>query len=308
MKHRTVRTLLHTCVRLTIGLGMLIALALSLVVPPAEAATRTFVGFDVTADGQGYLMMSSAGEFYAYGTARAWPNPTGFSGSMTSVAITADGQGALAMSSAGQFYAYGTVPPRSNPTGFTGGMVAVALTRDGQGMASLSGSGQVYAYGTVVWRGNGDPGTGGGTSGYAFIVPRNLVTLSQLGAKHHDYPASDLPVGTGTPYYAVIGGKISYTGNDGACGLGIMLSGDDGVLYTYCHGSERLVANGSRVTAGQLLGKTGNTGTTSTGPHLHFQIKYPSSTLRCPQTFLQAIYSAQVPPSPKTLPTTGCYY
>ncbi len=156
MKHRTVRTLLHTCVRLTIGLGMLIALALSLVVPSAEAATRTFVGFDVTADGQGYLMMSSAGEFYAYGTARAWPNPTGFSGSMTSVAITADGQGALAMSSAGQFYAYGTARAWPNPdrSGQSSTMTSVAITADGQGAVATSSAGQFYAYGTVPPRSN----------------------------------------------------------------------------------------------------------------------------------------------------------
>ena len=130
--------------------------------------TRGFASLDTTADGKSYLLMSSAGQFYAYGSARAWPNPTGFSGSMVSVAVTADGQGAVGVSSAGQYYAYGTVPARANPRDLTNGIVAVTLTSNAQGMAALSGSGQIYAYGSVRWLGNGDPGEA------------NIVTVGML--------------------------------------------------------------------------------------------------------------------------------
>ena len=104
---------------------------------------------DVTADGQGYLLISTAGEFYAYGTAHAWPNPTGFSGQFTGLSMTAGGQGALAMTSAGQFYAYGNARPQPNVVGFGGRMVSVAITADGQGALAMSSAGQFYAYGTA---------------------------------------------------------------------------------------------------------------------------------------------------------------
>ncbi|GAA2590972.1 hypothetical protein GCM10010435_82110 [Winogradskya consettensis] len=104
---------------------------------------------DVTADGQGYLLLSTKGEFYAYGTAHPWPNPAGFSGQFTGLAMTPSGQGAIAMTSAGQFYAYGTARPQPNPVGFSGRMVSVAITADGQGVLAMSSAGQFYAYGTA---------------------------------------------------------------------------------------------------------------------------------------------------------------
>jgi hypothetical protein len=153
----------------------------------ANAATRTFTGLGLTANGQGYLLVSSAGEFYAYGNAHPQPNPTGSSGivgvavtadgqgalavsnsgqfyaygtahawnnitvssGIVGVAVTADGQGALAVSKTGQFYAYGTAHPQPNPTGFSGSIVGVALTADGQGALAVSSAGQFYAYGTA---------------------------------------------------------------------------------------------------------------------------------------------------------------
>jgi GH24 family phage-related lysozyme (muramidase) len=129
----------------------------------------------LTADGQGAVAVSSAGQFYAYGTARPQQNPSGFGGEIVDVALTADGQRLLAVSSAGQFYAYGTARPQQNPSGFTGGIVRASLTADGQGAAALSGSGQVYAYNPVQYRGNGDPGS---TSGR--LLPGGLQ-LSSAG-------------------------------------------------------------------------------------------------------------------------------
>src|SRR5258705_420312 len=56
----------------TFVLSVVVSTALLLygLVSPAGAATRTFTGLGLTGNGQGYLLVSSAGEFYAYGTAR----------------------------------------------------------------------------------------------------------------------------------------------------------------------------------------------------------------------------------------------
>ena len=146
--------------------------------------------------------------------------------------------------------------------------------------------------------------SGGGTT-YSLPVPKSALPRSEYDDPHHDYPAIDLPVPTGTPAYAVRAGTVTRI-NDSSCGMGINLTGTDGAVYTYCHLSAWSVASGATVTAGQRIGSTGNTGN-STGPHLHFGIR-TGSTRRCPQPFLLAIYDGVTPPAATSLPTTGCYY
>ncbi|HEY0736265.1 MAG TPA: peptidoglycan-binding protein [Herpetosiphonaceae bacterium] len=144
----------------------------------------------------------------------------------------------------------------------------------------------------------------GGTGGYSLPLSRSALPRSEYDDPHHDYPAIDLPVGTGTPVYATRGGNASRVSGS-SCGNGYVVSGNDGATYTYCHLSS-FVAGSTTVNTGQLLGYSGNTGN-STGPHLHFAIKY-GGVSRCPQRLLLAIYDGVSVPHPSTLPTTGCYY
>ncbi|WP_311131928.1 golvesin C-terminal-like domain-containing protein [Nonomuraea gerenzanensis] len=144
----------------------------------------------------------------------------------------------------------------------------------------------------------------GGTA-FSLPLPRTALPRSEYDDPHHDYPAIDLPVGTGTPAYAVRAGTVAVI-DDSLCGRGINLTGTDGAVYTYCHFSSWSVSNGASVGAGQQIGLTGNTGN-STGPHLHFGIR-TGSTRRCPQNFLLAIYDGATPPAASSLPTTGCSY
>ena len=122
---------------------------------------------------------------------------------------------------------------------------------------------------------------------------------------HHDYPAADIPVPTGTPLYAVTNGVVVSTPTSGRCGIGVVMNGDDGAQYTYCHGlpGSHTIANGDRVTVGQHLLDSASTGN-STGPHLHFGIE-AGGAKRCPQPFLVSIADGQ-PLAPEGLPTTGC--
>ncbi|WP_422769105.1 peptidoglycan DD-metalloendopeptidase family protein [Plantactinospora sp. WMMC1484] len=146
--------------------------------------------------------------------------------------------------------------------------------------------------------------TGGGT-GFSLPLPRTALPRSEYDDPHHDYPAIDLPVPTGTAAYAVRAGTVVRI-DDSSCGRGINLTGTDGAIYTYCHFSAWSVASGATVTAGQRIGSTGNTGN-STGPHLHFGIR-TGSTRRCPQNFLLALYDGVTPPAATSLPTSGCSY
>jgi murein DD-endopeptidase MepM/ murein hydrolase activator NlpD len=142
-------------------------------------------------------------------------------------------------------------------------------------------------------------------SNFSLPLPRSALPRSEYDDPHHDYPAIDLPVGTGTAAYAVRAGTVVRI-NDSSCGMGINLTGTDGAVYTYCHFSAWSVAGGATVAAGQRIGSTGNTGN-STGPHLHFGIR-TGSTRRCPQNFLLALYDGNTPPAASSLPTTGCFY
>jgi murein DD-endopeptidase MepM/ murein hydrolase activator NlpD len=144
-----------------------------------------------------------------------------------------------------------------------------------------------------------------GSPSITLPLSRGALPRSEYDDPHHDYPAIDLPVGTGTPAYAVRAGTVVVI-DDSSCGRGINLTGADGAIYTYCHFSSWSVSNGASVSAGQQLGLTGNTGN-STGPHLHFGIR-TGSTRRCPQNFLLALYDGATPPAASSLPTTGCFY
>jgi murein DD-endopeptidase MepM/ murein hydrolase activator NlpD len=124
---------------------------------------------------------------------------------------------------------------------------------------------------------------------------------------HHDYPAADIPVPTGTPLFAVTNGVVVGTPTSGKCGIGVIFNGDDGAQYTYCHGNPgtQAVAIGDRVSVGQRILDSASTGN-STGPHLHFGIRV-DGTQRCPQPFFVAIADG-APLAPRGLPTNRCAY
>ncbi|NMH98385.1 M23 family metallopeptidase [Pseudonocardia acidicola] len=117
-----------------------------------------------------------------------------------------------------------------------------------------------------------------GSIGYD-VVLRKGKTGSSLSAPHHDHPAIGMTVVSGTPFHVITSGTATRPYQAGGCGIGVTLRGDDGATCTYCHAT-RITAAGT-VTGGRL-GLTGSAGN-STGPHLHLQMRYPASTLRCPQ-------------------------
>jgi soluble lytic murein transglycosylase-like protein len=121
---------------------------------------------------------------------------------------------------------------------------------------------------------------------------------------HHDYPAADIPVPTGTPVYAPANGTVHYWG--GLCGEGLIVRAGDGVEFVYCHGSEMLVRDGAEVSAGDPIMRSGNTGN-STGPHLHVGINVDGTRV-CPQPWLVAVAEGSEVPNPGDLPRSGCSY
>lgn len=130
---------------------------------------------------------------------------------------------------------------------------------------------------------------------------------------HHDYPAADIPVPTGTPIYSVVAGQVVSRADDGRCGWGVTIDGVDGARYTYCHASSVSadIQPGVEVQAGQQImasgGETGTAGAgTSTGPHLHLGIRVDGVSV-CPQNLLVALSQGQAV-AVGSLPTSGCFY
>lgn len=127
-----------------------------------------------------------------------------------------------------------------------------------------------------------------------------------LVAPHHDYPAIDIPVPIGTPVFAVTAGAIVAVTADASCGYGLVLRGDDGWDYVYCHGSTVVVGVGAEVGPGDLIMWSGNTGN-STGPHLHFGVQTPDGHRLCPQPLLTDWYHGK-PSTPASVTDAGCTY
>lgn len=73
---------------------------------------------------------------------------------------------------------------------------------------------------------------------------------------------------------AAHGGKVEFAGKDGAWGNTIVIRGDDGLVTRYSHNSENYVKTGDPVSAGDTIGKVGNTGNVrgKTGLHVDFRV------------------------------------
>lgn len=89
--------------------------------------------------------------------------------------------------------------------------------------------------------------------------------------QHHGV---DLTLKTGDPIYATFCGRVRISQyNTGGYGHLVIIRHDNGLETYYGHLSERMVAAGQWVEAGQIIGLGGSTGR-STGPHLHFETRY----------------------------------
>ena len=101
---------------------------------------------------------------------------------------------------------------------------------------------------------------------------------SKFGNRNHPILKSvkfhrgvDIAVSLGTPVYAGIRGIVTFAGKRGNYGNLIEIEGSDGIKVRYAHLSKIDVVAGQRVSDGEKVAETGNTGM-STGPHLHYEI------------------------------------
>jgi len=171
---------------------------------------------------------------------------------------------------------------------------------------SSSGGGAPSSGSVVCGGGNGEV-----VNGFSLPVDRKFYDENPewFTKPHHDYPAADIPVPTGSRVYSMTDGTVIKAPVNGGCGVGVIIDDANGVRYTYCHGSDGGTVSGARtgdkVTAGQFIMSSASTGDSS-GPHLHLQITV-SGQNRCPQTLFTGIAEG-TPPDVNTLPSGGCTY
>lgn len=98
--------------------------------------------------------------------------------------------------------------------------------------------------------------------------PFGLRWSGILPRTHHGV---DLRAPTGTEVRTMAAGQVRFAGGMNGYGNVIWIDHRGDLLTAYAHLSEILVSPGATVVSGQVVGLSGNTGT-STAPHLHFEV------------------------------------
>lgn len=88
-----------------------------------------------------------------------------------------------------------------------------------------------------------------------------------------------------TPVYAPGGGLVEFIGRKGGLGRTIVINHGFGYKTVYGHLNKYKVKKGQKVTRGDLIGLTGSSGSLSTGPHLHYEVKHNGIALN-PRNFI----------------------
>lgn len=82
----------------------------------------------------------------------------------------------------------------------------------------------------------------------------------------------DIAVAEGTPIRAAKGGTVIMASYNGGYGNYTCIDHGSGLSTCYAHQSAFAASSGQSVNQGQVIGYSGNTGS-STGPHLHFEVR-----------------------------------
>ena len=116
-------------------------------------------------------------------------------------------------------------------------------------------------------------------SGYTHIAsPYGYRICPFHGRELHR--GADITAPGGTPIMAARSGVVLVSTYGSSYGNYVTIAHSDGTRSLYAHMSSRAISPGSTVSAGQVIGYVGSTGS-STGNHLHFEIWTNSSSSSC---------------------------
>ena len=120
----------------------------------------------------------------------------------------------------------------------------------------------------------------GGKGGGLYAAPQGAIT-AMFGAQDNSLWASsggkhtgmDIAMPVGSPVDAAMDGVVSSIDAGPGYGTSLVINHDNGYQTVYGHLSERLVNLGDRVSKGQRIARSGDSGN-STGPHLHYEVRF----------------------------------
>ena len=112
-----------------------------------------------------------------------------------------------------------------------------------------------------------------------FTMPVSMARVtSSFGMRFHPllgftrmHKGIDIGTAWGTPIHAPADGTIVYAGRSGGYGNYIKMAHGGNIVTCYGHLSRFASRSGQRVSRGQIIGYSGNSGL-STGPHLHWEV------------------------------------
>ncbi len=140
----------------------------------------------------------------------------------------------------------------------------------GFGTVSMTGSNNTHA---LIAELTADDDSPAPTGGYSSPIPgdwRSLVSC-EFGTGYVGHTGMDLALPIGTELRAVADGTVLFTrASTTGYGVHVVINHGGGVVTLYAHCSKILVGEGQKVTKGQAIALSGNTGR-STGPHLHLE-------------------------------------
>ena len=104
-----------------------------------------------------------------------------------------------------------------------------------------------------------------------FISPATGFVSKRFDEKKAHF-GMDIVLKEGTPVFASASGFVIFADYTIDFGYIVILNHGDGFITVYKHCSSLLKRERERVEQGEIIALSGNSGTKSTGPHLHFEI------------------------------------
>lgn len=130
-----------------------------------------------------------------------------------------------------------------------------------------------------------------------FVLPvstKYYHVTSKMGRRWNIMHAGlDIACPSGSPVVAAADGVVTESSFYGSYGNAIIIRHNNlnNVISIYGHNSVLLVKEGEKVIKGQIIALSGNTGH-STGPHLHFEVRYDTVILN-PEHYLPGMINPE---------------
>ena len=104
------------------------------------------------------------------------------------------------------------------------------------------------------------------------LFPPVTGTISQGYDTRAEHYAVDVVVPRNSPVKAVAEGNVIFAGWTTETGYVIVINHPFNIISVYKHNASLNVSQGEAVETGQVIAIAGNSGTMTTGPHLHFEL------------------------------------